>query len=151
METQQHPNEVVNATSAQGMIALTGVGTENLPALPPAREPDTQWGQWNQRVTHFLAQLPEYIGSFFQQNQQALVNVALILSAIVTLKVVGAILSAIHDVPLLSPIFEVIGIAYATWFVFRYLLKATTRQELAAKIELIKQQIVGEDIAKPLT
>lgn len=150
METQQYPNELVDATSAQGLIALPSAGTENLPALPPASQPSTEWEQWSRKVSQFLAELPDYIGSFFNKNQQALVNVALILTAIVTFKVVAAILSAINGIPLLSPIFEVIGIAYTTWFVFRYLIKATTRQELAAKITVIKQQIFGEEVSETL-
>jgi ABC-type transport system involved in cytochrome bd biosynthesis fused ATPase/permease subunit len=142
METQQRPNELVDATSAQGLIALTGAGNENRAALPPASEPNPEWGQWSQKILQFLEQLPEYIGSFWQQHQSALVNLILILSALVTFKVIAAILGAINDIPLVAPLFEVIGIAYTTWFTFRYLITAKNRQELAAKIAVMKQQIV---------
>ena len=69
-------------------------------------------------------------------------NVALIVTAIVTGKIVLAILDAIgNDIPLLEPIFELIGIGYGTWFVLRYLIKSSSRQELAEEIQSLKQQI----------
>jgi hypothetical protein len=36
-----------------------------------------------------------------------------------------------------------IGIGYSAWFVNRYLLKASNRQELAQEIQGLKQQVVG--------
>jgi threonine/homoserine/homoserine lactone efflux protein len=71
-------------------------------------------------------------------------NVALVLTAIITLKVAIAVLDAINDIPLLSPTFELIGIGYVTWFVLRYLAKSQTRQELNKKIQSFKQEILGE-------
>lgn len=126
------------------MIALNGADTEQLPKLPPAAEPDSQWRQTARTISNFLAQLPEYISSFFFRYQQQLLTIVLILSALVTVKVVLALLDAINSIPLLSPIFELVGLGYATWFSFRYLLKAATRQELADKIRSFKQETVGE-------
>jgi CAAD domains of cyanobacterial aminoacyl-tRNA synthetase len=91
-----------------------------------------------------LEKLPEYLGSFFQDYKQPLTTVALILTAIVTAKIVLAVLGAINDIPLLSALFELVGIGYASWFIFRYLLKASTRQELADEIQFLKNQFVGE-------
>lgn len=148
METELHQTESVDTTPTQSVLALKSVGTENLPLLPPASEPETQWESWGRHASEFLAQLPEYVSSIFQQYKQALVTVALILSAIVTVKVVLALLSAINGIPLLSPTFELIGISYVTWVISRYLIKASTRQELAAEIQAFKQQIVGEESTK---
>jgi len=147
METELHQNELVDTTSVQGVLALKSAGTENLPLLPPASEPETQWERWSRKASQFLDQLPEYISSFFQQYKPALLTVALILSAIVTVKVVVALLIAVNEIPLLSPTFELIGISYVTWLIFRYLIKASTRQELATEIQALKQQIVGEEVS----
>ncbi|MEH2392024.1 MAG: CAAD domain-containing protein [Nostoc sp.] len=143
METEQQ-RESINASLSQGTLALEGVDTANLPKLPPAVEPESQLQQISRQVSEFLEQLPEYLNSFFQDYKQPLITVALILAAIVTAKIVLAVLDAINGTPLLSPLFELIGISYATWFIFRYLLKASTRQELADEIQSLKSQFVGE-------
>ena len=144
METEQQQRESINAALSQGTLALEGTDTANLPKLPPAREPESQWQQISRQVSQFLEQLPEYLGSFFNNYKRPLTTVGFILAAIVTAKIVLAVLDAINDIPLLSPTFELIGISYATWFIFRYLLKASTRQELADEVQSLKNQLVGE-------
>ncbi|MEH2065225.1 MAG: CAAD domain-containing protein [Nostoc sp.] len=144
METEQQQRESINPSLSQGMLALEGTDTVNLPKLPPASEPESQWQQISRQISQFLQQLPEYLSSFFQDYKQPLITVALILAAIVTAKIVLAVLDAINDIPLLSPLFELVGIGYATWFISRYLLKASTRQELADEIQFLKNQFVGE-------
>ncbi|MHC0063541.1 CAAD domain-containing protein [Nostoc sp. UIC 10890] len=144
METEQQQRESINASFSQGTLALEGADTANLPKLPPATEPESQWQQISRQITQFLEQLPEYLSIFFQNYKQPLITVALILAAIVTAKVVLAVLDAINDIPLLSPLFELVGIGYASWFIFRYLLKSSTRQELGNEIQLLKNQFVGE-------
>lgn len=143
METEQQQRESINASLSQGTLALEGVDTANLPKLPPAAEPESQLQQISRQVSEFLEQLPEYLSSFFRDYKQPLITVALILAAIVTAKIVLAVLNAINGTPLLSPLFELIGISYTTWFIFRYLLKASTRQELADEIQSLKSQFLG--------
>jgi hypothetical protein len=58
-----------------------------------------------------------------------------------------AVLDAINDIPLLAPVFELVGIGYTAWFVYRYLLKVETRKELATEFESLKGQVVGKDAA----
>jgi hypothetical protein len=144
METEQQQHESINTSLSQDMLALEGADTTNLPRLAPAAEPESQWQQISRQTSQILEQLPEYVGSFFKDYKQPLTTVALILAAIFTAKVVLAVLNAINDIPLLSPLFELVGIAYASWFIFRYLLKASTRQELADEIQFLKNQLVGE-------
>lgn len=143
MEAEQQQLESINTTSPQGLLALEGAETTNLPKLPPAPEPESQWQQVNKQIAQFLEQLPDYLRRFFNEYSQSLITVALILTAIVTVKVVLAVLDAINDIPLLSPTFELIGIGYATWFSSRYLVRASTRQELAKEVQVLKEQIVG--------
>ncbi|MEH1814323.1 MAG: CAAD domain-containing protein [Nostoc sp.] len=144
METEQQQRESINTSSSQGTLALEGTDTTNLPKLPPAPEPESQWQQISRQISQFLEQLPQYLSDFFKDYKQPLITVALILAAIVTARLVLAALAAINDIPLLSPLFELVGISYTSWFVFRYLLKASTRQELADEIQLLKSQFVGE-------
>jgi CAAD domains of cyanobacterial aminoacyl-tRNA synthetase len=143
MATEQPQIELTNANSTEAPIALPGADNQNLPKLPPASQPDDQWQQIGRQVSDFLAQAPEYLSKFFNTYKQPSLTLVLILSAIVTLKVVLAILSAINAIPLLSPTLELIGIGYTTWFSFRYLLKDSTRQELGQQIRHFQNEIVG--------
>ncbi|BAY12780.1 CAAD domain-containing protein [Calothrix sp. NIES-2098] len=148
METEQQPIELANSTLPEATVALPSADNQNLPKLPPATQSNEQWRQIGRQVAEILEQLPDYLGRFYNQYKQPLLTVILILSAIVTLKVVLAILGAINSIPLLSATFELIGIGYTTWFVFRYLLKASTRQELVYEIRDWQKQIVGEEYSE---
>jgi hypothetical protein len=114
---------------------------------PPLPEPSTDqpWQEWVQVVSEFLSKLPDYVGDFFSSYQKPLITVGLLLSGVVTVKVTLAVLDAINDIPLLSPMFELVGIGYTAWFVYRYLLKVETRQELAEEFKALKGQVVGRE------
>jgi hypothetical protein len=112
---------------------------------PPAQSQD-EWLKYGEQISTFLATLPEYLGSFFNQYKQPLVTVGLIVGSIVAVKVLLAILDALNDIPLVAPTFELIGIGYSAWFVYRYLLKASTRKELTSEITTLKSQVVGKQI-----
>jgi hypothetical protein len=143
METEQQQPESLNATLPQGTIALPTPENAQIQKLPPATDPNAQWQETAKQVADVLGQLPNYLGSFYQQYKQPIVTVLIILSLIVTLKVLLALLDAINNIPLLAPIFEVVGISYSTWFAFRYLLKSSNRKELIAEIDSVKNQLFG--------
>ncbi|NEP01837.1 MAG: hypothetical protein F6K58_24905 [Symploca sp. SIO2E9] len=112
---------------------------------PTNASTEQQWQEWVQPVVDFLSQLPEYTSGFVQRYQQPLIVLALLLSGVVTLKITLAVLDAINGIPLLAPIFELVGIGYTGWFVWRYLLKVETRQELSEEFNVLKGQVVGKD------
>ena len=132
--------EYVSTTSPE---AMTPSEPAPLAMLPPAAQSNEQWQRFGEQVSAFLAQLPDYLGQFFNTYKQPLTSIALILAAIISVKVVLAVLDALNDIPLLSPTFELIGIGYSVWFVNRYLLKASNRQQLSEEIDALKQQVVG--------
>jgi hypothetical protein len=111
----------------------------------PNSTTDQAWQEWVQPVSEFLSKLPDYVGGFFSSYQKPLITLALILSGVITVKVTLAVLDAINDIPLLSPVFELVGIGYTAWFVYRYLLKVETRKELASEFDALKGQVVGKD------
>ncbi len=148
MDANLQQSEYANPSSPQGMVAIEGSNPQNLPMLPPASEPENQLQGFGQEVSDFLAKLPENIGRFFSEYKGLIINFGLFLAAIVTVKVVLAILDAINDIPLLSPTFELVGIIYSTWFTFRYLLKDSTRQELSANIQSLKKQTFGSNLSE---
>lgn len=100
--------------------------------------------QIGSQISHFLEQLPSYIKRFFKAYKSPLISLALIFAVIVTLRLIIAVINALNDLPLFAASFEVIGIGFAIWFVYRYLLKASTRQEIALEIQILKEQIIGK-------
>ncbi|MBF2073389.1 MAG: CAAD domain-containing protein [Synechococcales cyanobacterium C42_A2020_086] len=110
-------------------------------------EANAQWRQIGDKVSAFLADLPEYLGDFFGEYKRPIVTIGLILGAIIAVKLLLAILDAINDIPLLSSFFELVGMGYSAWFVYRYLLKASTRKELGEDFNALKEQILGNKLS----
>lgn len=137
--------EVVQTKSPEAIVPDMNNQTGTITKIQPTAQNQEQWLKYGEAASSFLATLPEYLGSFFNQYRQPLVTVGLIVGAIVAVKVVLAILDALNDIPLVAPTFELIGIGYSAWFVYRYLLKASTRQELTSEISTLKSQVVGKD------
>ena len=96
-------------------------------------------------ASRFLSQIFEYLKQFIDNNQKSLVNLLLIFLGIIAVKVTLAVISAINDIPLLAPTFELVGLGYTGWFVYRYLLTKSSRQELVQEFEALKTQVVGKD------
>lgn len=123
---QEPPNQPVIDTSEVKVV---------IEPEPPLSKP-LEKGQWIVgQVVSFLSQLSENLGSFFGENQQLLINLGLIFGAIVAFRVSLAVISAINEIPLVAPTFELVGIGYSIWFISRYLLNTSSRQELGQKIQ----------------
>ena len=95
--------------------------------------------------TSFLSQIFDILKRVIDNNQKLLVNLLLIFLGIIAVNVTLAIISAINDIPLLAPTFELVGLGYTGWFVYRYLLTKSTRQELVQEFESLKTQVVGKE------
>lgn len=106
-------------------------------------ESGQQWENIKNTVVDILSELPDYVGGFFNQYQKPIVTVTLLIAVLVTIKVTFAVVDAVNEIPLLSPIFELVGMGYSIWFVYRYMLRASTRQELWQEINGIKAQYLG--------
>ncbi len=104
---------------------------------------NVQFEEIKAKVVEVLSELPGYVSSFFGEYQKPIITLILIVSTIVTVKVLFAVVDALNDVPLLAPTFELIGIGYSIWFVYRYLLRASNRQELGKEFQAFIEQITG--------
>jgi hypothetical protein len=138
--------EFTETTSKEATVPEINSQTGTITKVQPPAQPQEEWLKYGEQVSSFLATLPEYMGSFFNQYKQPLVTVGLIVGSIVGVKVLLAILDALNDIPLVAPTFELIGIGFSGWFVYRYLLKASTRKELTSEITTLKSQVVGKEI-----
>lgn len=137
--------EVVETKSPEAIVPDMNNQTGTITKIQPTVQTQDQWLKYGEVASSFLATLPEYLGSFFNKYRQPLVTIGLIVGAIVAVKVILAILDALNDIPLVAPTFELIGVGYSAWFIYRYLLKASTRQELTNEIATLKSQVVGKD------
>ncbi len=100
MEFQQ-PQSEFDATKFPNTIAAS----EPSPLLRLSSSPQIKekwWWQVGSQIPVFLAQLPDYLGKLFNEYKQPSISVALILAAIITLRVVLAIIDALNDIPLLA-------------------------------------------------
>ena len=99
------------------------------------------------QVLTILSRLTDYVGEFFVTYQKPLINVGLIIAAFVAVYLTLSVLDAINHIPLLgfvlAPLFELVGLCYAAWFIWRYLLKAESRQELYKDISSLTSQVTG--------
>ncbi len=133
MESQ----ETTTATQIGLSIETPGAITNPSPADQPIQ-------QWVDIGKDFLSKMFDYVTDFISDNEKLLINLLLFFLAVVAVRVILAVLAAINDFPLLSPFFELIGLGYTTWFVYRYLWKESSRKELKDEFEVLKSQVMGK-------
>jgi len=138
MEPEVKEMETSTVVETPMTIKMDEAGT-----LAPMTSSSEQWREIADKTYSVLASLPEYLGKFFSEYRKPLVTLGLIFGSIVSVKLTLALLGAINDVPLLEPTFELIGLGYTIWFVYRYLLKASNREELGQEVSKIKEQVIG--------
>eukprot|EP00884_Botryococcus_braunii_P007080 jgi/Botrbrau1/16373/Bobra.0245s0005.1 len=61
--------------------------------------------------------------------------------AIVLVWLSSTIVGAVNAVPLLPKILELVGLGYSAWFVYRYLLFKSSREELLQDVDDLKKKI----------
>jgi nitrogenase vanadium-iron protein alpha chain len=151
-ESEVEQSKFFDITSTESMptsvnyAVLESSKIDTKPLLMPDNQPLTQRQQIGGKFSAFLEQLPKYLGSFSTEYQMPIICFATIITATITVKIILAVLNVINEIPQLNLVFELTGIGYLIWFIFRYLFKASTRQELAAQISFIQKEIVdGQD------
>ncbi|WP_267384448.1 CAAD domain-containing protein [Cyanobacterium sp. uoEpiScrs1] len=106
---------------------------------------DQPWQEWLEPLVDLLSNASDYIGQWFNTYRQLLTTLGIVLLAIISVKIIVAVLGAISDIPLLAPVLQLVGLTHTAWFVWRYLWKASNRQELIAEFDALKNQIFGEN------
>lgn len=102
------------------------------------------------QAAKFISDLPTNTVQLFRNYQKSLIVVGWLFFAIVALKIAIAASSAINDIPIVSSTFELVGLGYTIWFVYRYLLTSKSRQELVVTTQSFKEQIFGKEKPEPL-
>ena len=150
METEYKEPQQVNTALLNEMPTLDSTKPQTLAKLPTAETSENQLDMVGANISQFLAEIPQDLNKLYSAYKTPLIGLAVVLASFVALKVVLAMLAAVNDIPLVSPVFELIGIGYTGWFTFRYLLKAQNRKELAADIESFKKQLTGNSTTESL-
>ncbi len=98
---------------------------------------------FGRQFSAIIDQIPEYWASFWQAYQSPLIVFAWVVVGFIILKVALAILSAISGIPLLAPLLQVIGLSYSLWFTFRNLVSFSSRQQILARLNRLKEYVWG--------
>ncbi|NJN88337.1 MAG: hypothetical protein HC881_21170 [Leptolyngbyaceae cyanobacterium SL_7_1] len=114
----------------------------------PSASTNEQWKRVVDQGTRFVANLPDYLGETLGRYKRPIVTVGLVFGSILAVRLTLAILNSINDIPLLAPTFELIGIAYTAWFIYRYLWRASNRQQLSNDFNALKEEILGRNATK---
>lgn len=102
------------------------------------------WRSFQTKTSAFFANAAESLSTFFKNNQSLLINLGWVLLALMGLQLLFTILDAVDNIPLISPILKLVGLIYVSWFVWRYLLRASNRQELGQIIDRTKSELLGD-------
>lgn len=109
--------------------------------------PSEEHLQQKAAVSEFLGDPIGYAGEILKPYTRILALVGWGLLTIIGFKLVltllGAILSVATSIPVLSPLFELIGVIYTVWFIYSHLLTVTQRQEFSQKVSQFKKEFFG--------
>ncbi|MBD2176035.1 hypothetical protein H6F42_03755 [Pseudanabaena sp. FACHB-1998] len=119
------PKPVVVEPTPSSTVPTSEIATPQLP--------EDIWKQINQLWD-------QYFGEGKKDNLTIAIAV---IATIPVLIAVSALLDFLNHLPLLPSIFELVGFVYSLWFIYRYLLLATTRKELTDTISAWKQKVFG--------
>ena len=134
----------VAETTTADMPNPLGINSGTSAPLAKLSTTDLGLNDMTKQATEFLAALPSDVKKFYADNKSAVTTVGIVFGTIVGLKLTLAVLSAINEIPLLAPTFEMVGLGYTAWFVWRYLFRAETRNELTSELSNFKSGIFGK-------
>lgn len=103
-----------------------------------------QWLLVGYRISAFVDKLPGYFSYFFDAYKQPLIIIGVVVGVFVTFKLMLALVAALNELPLIAGFLELVGLAYAIWFIYRYLISTESRQELVAKFKEIREYVLGK-------
>ncbi|XQQ07116.1 MAG: valine--tRNA ligase [Leptolyngbya sp. IPPAS B-1204] len=82
--------------------------------------------------------------------KRAAVTVGYLVLLLIGAKILLAVVGAVDDLILISPLLKLIGAGYTAWFIYRFLSRAEMRQELREQINQAREQIRGNFTTQPM-
>jgi hypothetical protein len=146
-ETKKMEVDLKSVETAIADQARLGVNTEQPGTLsqvtPPAGFSEPDWQTIKEKLSWLLNEFPDRLGDSFGEYKKPIIALGVVVAAIPFVTLAAAILEVINSLPFLAPTFELIGFGYTSWFIYRYLLFASRRQEFTQDIESLKQEVLG--------
>ncbi|PSB03817.1 CAAD domain-containing protein [Merismopedia glauca] len=118
----------------------------------PGSKTSDSWQEGQATISESLTLLRQFltgINQFIRDNKPLLTAIALIILASIALKIVLAILGTLDEIPLASLLLKSFGLGYFIWFANRYLLRASSREQLAQEFHSYKEQFWGSQPLLP--
>ncbi|MDZ8183573.1 MAG: CAAD domain-containing protein [Nostoc sp. ChiSLP02] len=144
METQVQQLEYANPSSLDNVAIIQDSEPGQLSTISPQKNFTNPLPKIKQKFSDFSERLPRYIIDFYNEYPFPIISFTLLVVTVNLLKILLAVTDAINDIPFASPIFELIGLGYVSWLVFRYFFKSETREEVANEIDSLKNQVTEE-------
>jgi CAAD domains of cyanobacterial aminoacyl-tRNA synthetase len=98
-----------------------------------------------ENVLRFLSAFPDYFNGALGDYRKPLTTAGFLLVAGLGVAVADGVLTRLNTIPLFAPTFELIGLGFTGWVLFRYILYADTRQELLQAYDHVKERITGSE------
>ena len=137
------PPEAESTTTAAPPLELHLTQEAPGPLQAPEAKQDVRGGFQPEGLRTLLKQLGVFQSQSLEQLLPALQILGLAVVAGVGLKLTGAVLGAINELPLLGQLLQLVGLVTAIQFLARNALQQQKRAALLARIEQIKTNLLG--------
>ena len=132
------------SSPAEAELPTIEINVSDEPAEPDfTASAQNQLQDIGKQFAELLDRLPDSVGNFYKDYQRPLTVVGGIIAIIIGLKLLSGVLDTFNEIPFFESFFQLIGIIYSGWFIYRYLLNAGSRQELWQIIDDYKAQVFG--------
>lgn len=126
----------------------TEVTTKNAEISPiktttPGSNPE--WMKFGEQISGYISETSNYATDFLSAYRVPLLVLGGIIIFAIVFTVTSSLLTAINHIPLVKPIFQLVGLGYTIWFVWRYLVSSSKRQELFQEWNSWQSYLVGQN------
>jgi hypothetical protein len=121
----------------------------NLAKLPSDEQSSSQeWKRAGEEFANTILLWLDRSREFFEAYKVPLIALGIAIVAMPFIWLFIAFIMVINALPLFAPTLKLVGFTYTCWFIYRYLLFASGRQELVQGLEGLKKQFVGDVVGK---
>jgi len=113
-------------------------------ATKATKEPETTVNTTADESAAALEDVLKKVQDAWEKTDDKVAISGLGVAGFVTLWAAAGLINAVDKLPLVPSLFEIVGILFSGWFVYRYLLFKPDREDLFKIIDGIKEKITGQ-------